>query len=283
MAGVGHIAVGMAAARAYGGQSTPRRPGVRSILFWAALALLPDADVIGIPLGLGYGNTWGHRGATHSLVFALAIGIAVGALARLTRRPAFRTGCIVTLVVASHGVLDAFTNSTTGVTLFWPFDRTRYLAPYTQIPVSPFGVGYISPYGLYAFITELTLFAPLIWFALREVRVTAVRVSVVLVWPAAIWLLLSNDPVRNRIVHTLLRDNTEFTNGFSEERLKSIQRGASTTEVRAILGRPFREVPGFQGMCWIYSRSPDNGYFRALGVCFADDQVINVVHRWIRG
>jgi inner membrane protein len=273
----------MAAAHAYGRKANTLRPSGGAILFWAALSLLPDADLIGLGLGLGYRDAWGHRGASHSLLFALAIGIAVGLLALLGRRPAFRAGGLAVLVVASHSFLDTFTNSTTGVRLLWPFDDTRYLAPYTPIPVTPLGLGFISPYGLYVFITELTLFAPLVWFALRRGQGRALHAPVAVLWPVAIWVLLSADPVRNRIVLAILRDNTQFTNGFSEEKLDSVRRGASTTEVRSILGPPFGETPGFQGTCWIYSRSPDNRYFRALAVCFADDRVTNVVHRWIRG
>jgi inner membrane protein len=46
--------------------------------WWSALSLLPDADVVGFSLGLEYGDPWGHRGATHSLAFALAVAAIVG-------------------------------------------------------------------------------------------------------------------------------------------------------------------------------------------------------------
>ena len=64
MASVGHIAVGMAAARAYRGAGPPLWS---SMTQWSALSLLPDADVVGFALGVQYGDPWGHRGATHSL------------------------------------------------------------------------------------------------------------------------------------------------------------------------------------------------------------------------
>ncbi len=48
---------------------------------WAAAAIcsvLPDLDVIGFPLGIRYGDFWGHRGFTHSLVFAaLLAGVVI--------------------------------------------------------------------------------------------------------------------------------------------------------------------------------------------------------------
>jgi hypothetical protein len=77
MATVGHVAVGLAAARAYNDGRQPRWPVAAA---WSALALLPDADVIGFPLGIHYEAPLGHRGATHSIVFALAAGLVVLAL-----------------------------------------------------------------------------------------------------------------------------------------------------------------------------------------------------------
>jgi hypothetical protein len=44
MASVGHIAVGMAAARVY---HHGRKPRWSSMALWSGLSLLPDADVIG--------------------------------------------------------------------------------------------------------------------------------------------------------------------------------------------------------------------------------------------
>ena len=39
--------------------------------------MLPDADVIGFRLGVPYGGMLGHRGLTHSLIFACMVGLAV--------------------------------------------------------------------------------------------------------------------------------------------------------------------------------------------------------------
>ena len=40
-------------------------------------AILPDGDVLGFKFGIAYGSFWGHRGFTHSLLFALLVGIVV--------------------------------------------------------------------------------------------------------------------------------------------------------------------------------------------------------------
>jgi inner membrane protein len=138
------------------------------MLFWSALAFLPDADVIGFGFGIRYGDEWGHRGATHSLMFALIVGVLVGAVAPVFNQRAVRTGVFATLVLASHGILDTLTNGGLGIALFWPFDLTRYFAPWTPIPVAPIGLGYFSPYGLSVAVFEAVVFSPLFWYALRS-------------------------------------------------------------------------------------------------------------------
>lgn len=168
MASFGHIAVGMAAARIYQGETATQRASWTAMLLWAALSFLPDADVIGFGLGVRYEDPWGHRGATHSLTFAVALGSALGLAAPLVRRPALRTAVTASLVLASHPLLDTLTNGGLGCALFWPFSLTRYFAPWTPIPVSPIGLAYISPYGLFVAVTELVLFAPVVWFALKS-------------------------------------------------------------------------------------------------------------------
>src|SRR5688572_10334270 len=145
MASVGHVAVGIAAARVH----SEHVPRWSSMALWSALSLLPDADVVGFALGVQYADEWGHRGATHSFVFSLALGAAIGAAAPLWHRPAVRTGVLAALVLASHALLDIFTNGGLGCALFWPFDLTRYFAPWTPIPVSPIGLAFLSPYGMF--------------------------------------------------------------------------------------------------------------------------------------
>ena len=167
MASLGHIAVGMAAARIYRVEPAAQRASWTAMALWAALSFLPDADVIGFGLGVRYEDPWGHRGATHSLMFASALGTALGLAAPLFRRPALRTAVTASLVLASHALLDTLTNGGLGCALFWPFDLTRYFAPWTPIPVSPIGLGYLSAYGLFVAATEMVLFAPVLWFALK--------------------------------------------------------------------------------------------------------------------
>jgi inner membrane protein len=166
MASVGHIAVGMAAARLYRrGQST-RPTTFTSMTLWSCLSLLPDADVIGFRFGVAYADPWGHRGATHSLASCLALALALGALSPLLRLNALRTALVAALVLVSHPLLDTLTDGGLGCALLWPFDLRRYFAPWNPIPVAPIGRAVFSRVGAFVMLTELALFAPLFVYAL---------------------------------------------------------------------------------------------------------------------
>jgi len=260
MASLGHVAVGMAAARIH----DSRRPPVSSMALWSALSLLPDIDVIGFRLGVRYGDPWGHRGATHSLAMAIGIGVAVGLAARGVTRPAVRTALGASAVLASHGLLDTMTDGGLGCALLWPFDLTRYFAPWRPIPVAPIGLGMLSIYGVMVILAELAIFAPVFLFALRSPALaTRHVVSLMAVWLAAFSIVESSPRMRDRIAGSLFRDRTSYTAGFSEAAFRGIAPGQSESEVRRRLGAPF-------GESWIYatdSRPPDERPLPAEHAC----------------
>ena len=142
---VGHALVGWAATQ----NASPRlaKAQVKLLgLVAALLAMLPDADVIGFGLGIPYGSKLGHRGFTHSLVFALAsagVGLAF-ARWQLRRRghaaPGLLAFLLLFLAAASHPLLDMLTDGGLGVALFAPFTWGRYFFPLRPIPVSAIGV-----------------------------------------------------------------------------------------------------------------------------------------------
>lgn len=118
------------------------------------LAMLPDADVIGFGLGIDYGDSWGHRGASHSLFFAVIGALLVVALIRPQHYVV--SGIFLFMAMASHGLLDSLTNGGLGSALLWPWDETRYFAPWTPIAVSPIGVAnFMSARGLQVLYSEL--------------------------------------------------------------------------------------------------------------------------------
>jgi len=160
MASLGHVALGLAAARFADGRLVTARLGP-SMVAWSLLSLLPDADVIGFAFGVRYGDPWGHRGATHALAIALAGGLVAFALARIwaQRRP-LALGLLVAAVLASHGLLDTLTDGGRGVALAWPLSLERYFAPWRPIPVAPIGLGFLSKRGLYCAAIELAMFLP---------------------------------------------------------------------------------------------------------------------------
>src|SRR5689334_2702770 len=126
MASIGHIAVGMAAARWEHTRPSPVLPTLAaSMVLFAGLSLLPDLDVVGFRLGIAYEDPWGHRGATHSLLFALLVSLLVAVLSRAAGRPFVRTWLLTMLVIGSHGLLDTLTDGGLGAALWWPFSDAR--------------------------------------------------------------------------------------------------------------------------------------------------------------
>jgi inner membrane protein len=88
--------------------------------------VFPDIDVVGFRFGVGCGDFWGHRGFTHSLVFAVLLA-ALAPLA-LFRKPGLQISAAALwayffLAAASHGVLDAMTDGGLGVAFFFHWMR----------------------------------------------------------------------------------------------------------------------------------------------------------------
>jgi inner membrane protein len=133
-----HAIAGLAIGTAFQGKQTPARYWVLGATF----AALPDLDGVGFWLGVPYESTFGHRGFTHSLVFA-AILAGLGLLAFRDRAFAIERGKIWTylfLATASHGVLDAMTTGGGGVAFFAPIVNERYFFPWRPILVSPMSI-----------------------------------------------------------------------------------------------------------------------------------------------
>lgn len=83
---VTHAAVPLCIALGLGSKVIPPRLLFAGII----LAMLPDADVLSFKFGVAYGNVFGHRGFTHSLVFAFVVPL----LCVLIGRRWFRAGLI---------------------------------------------------------------------------------------------------------------------------------------------------------------------------------------------
>jgi inner membrane protein len=128
--------------------------------FWGLAifcSVLPDVDVIGFHFGIRYGDLWGHRGMTHSLLFAAVTGLLFATLLARSWRDRWLAALLLFVITASHGVLDALTNGGLGVAFLSPFNTSRYFFPWRPIHVSPLAAGrFFSERGLAILWTEIT-------------------------------------------------------------------------------------------------------------------------------
>src|SRR5579872_2075813 len=151
---ISHAVAASAITAAFYRPNAPKR-------IWAvgiACSVLPDLDVIGFRFGISYGDFWGHRGFTHSFLFA-AVLAAVLAFVILQTQSEISQVSLFTylfLTTASHGLLDAMTNGGLGVAFFSPFDTRRYFLPWRPIRVSPIGISrFFSARGAEILRTEI--------------------------------------------------------------------------------------------------------------------------------
>ena len=129
------------------------------IATWAVgLSILPDLDVLTFAFGVRYEDFFGHRGFTHSLLFALMVSALVVATRFRGAAPGGRRSWWLVLffflVTASHGVLDAMTDGGLGIAFFSPFENSRYFLPWTPLQVSPIGRGFFSEEGVEVLLSE---------------------------------------------------------------------------------------------------------------------------------
>jgi inner membrane protein len=132
-----HAAVGACAGIAVANGTTPRRFLVLSIL----AAMLPDIDILSFLFSIPYDDLFGHRGVTHSLLFAGSSGFIIVLTffreVQLLSRQWWSHSLYFSSIIFMHGVLDAFTNGGEGVAFLAPFINRRFFAEFTPIEVSP--------------------------------------------------------------------------------------------------------------------------------------------------
>ena len=136
--------------------------GPRRLPIWglgAVCAIVPDLDVISFLFGVPYNHVLGHRGLSHSLLFAVGLASVMTAVVRRARPAAHgaaRLWIFFFLATASHGLLDAMTTGGLGVAFFAPFSDARYFLPWQPIVVSPISIsGFFGRRGLRVMWSEL--------------------------------------------------------------------------------------------------------------------------------
>jgi inner membrane protein len=159
---------------AFGRAYTTRRQPAR---FWAltvACAVAPDLDILGSRFGVGLDTMLGHRGITHSFLFALLLSGLVVLLAfrqpvsGISRRALFLYFFAVT---ASHGLLDALVDGDWGVAFFAPFTAARYFLPWRPMHASPVGLKFFSSAGATVMLNELVwVWVPSLLVSLAPLR-----------------------------------------------------------------------------------------------------------------
>ena len=147
-----HPAVPLAIGLGLGSNIIPRRLLVAGVV----ASIIPDLDVISASFGVPYTSAYSHRGFTHSIEFAVTLGILAALAWRHFRTSATTAFMFVFAAAVSHGLLDSFTNGGNGIALLWPFSNERFFAPWRVIQVSPIGIGPIfSMRGLRVITSEL--------------------------------------------------------------------------------------------------------------------------------
>ena len=171
-----HLAPPIAAALALGSARVPPK----MLLVGMLAAVLPDADGLAHLLGAGplYGSWLGHRGFTHTLLFALLMGVAGLWLCRLWKGKPWQGFVWLLACTLSHPLLDMMTSGGAGIALWAPFSTEREFAPWRPVRVSPLAPSQLlSSRGAAVLLSELQyIWMPLLLiglsgFALRHTRI----------------------------------------------------------------------------------------------------------------
>ncbi|GGP24768.1 metal-dependent hydrolase [Silvimonas amylolytica] len=132
-------------------------------------SMAPDLDTIGLKFGIAYDSPYGHRGATHSLLFAAVLGGVMAWWLARKQGALARHWMILTACVFTHPVMDALTNGGRGVAFLWPLSDDRFFFPLHPILVSPIGARFFSERGVMTLESELVwVWAPciVVWLVL---------------------------------------------------------------------------------------------------------------------
>ncbi|MDR3005337.1 MAG: metal-dependent hydrolase [Acidovorax sp.] len=168
-----HIAVPIAATLALGTSRVPP-----SMLLAGMLAsIAPDFDGITRQFGTHLHGMWDHRGYTHTLGFALLMGLVGLGLAKHWKVSRLAGFAWMALCCFSHPLLDMLTSGGSGIAALWPLSGQRFFSPWRPIKVSPIVASqFFSQRGWQVVSNELlTIWLPLMalglsCFALRHIR-----------------------------------------------------------------------------------------------------------------
>jgi len=141
----------------------------RLLLAGIAVSILPDLDVIGFRIGIPYAAEFGHRGFSHSLLFAFCVAMVGALFYRRLDSTFHRALWFLFAAMASHSLLDSLTNGGLGVALLWPWSEHRFFAPLQVIEVSP-----ISPSRFLSARGAEVIFSEVMWVWLPALGIATV-------------------------------------------------------------------------------------------------------------
>ncbi len=127
-------------------------------LKWLMLAaifstILPDFDVVVFKLGIAYEHPLGHRGFTHSILFAILWALVL--MFTIGRKNKLIWFFVIFLSSLSHGIFDAMTSGGLGVGFFIPFNNDRFFFSFREILVPPLGIkNFFSTWGIKVLLSE---------------------------------------------------------------------------------------------------------------------------------
>lgn len=194
---VGHALAGMSV---WGvARRTAPLSGIDHKAWFAAAAIaniLPDIDsLVGLP----------HRGITHTLGFAFAVGaLLAAATAFRYRRRAVLFGALFALIVWLHPAMDLLTGGGPYVELFWPISGWKIEAIHGGLPLHQFTYDWtdlpsllFDPHTLRGMLPEALVFGLL--FAASVVRRRRFQVGIAAAGAAA-WIAFAVADVRSQPV-----------------------------------------------------------------------------------
>lgn len=93
------------------------------------------------------------------------------------------------------------------------------------------------------------------------------------------WLqVASPEGVHGEVFLKVFGEDTQFAPGYSDQKFRSLQVGASAAEVRSKLGDPLEAVSTARGGAfWFYSRSPTSTHYRLRAIHIEDERVQEVI------
>jgi inner membrane protein len=136
----------------------PAPERIRLIVISLLCGSLPDVDAAAFALHIPYASMWGHRGFTHSVVFALIAALIITFAFFKSKHQATWVwyAALFFVIILSHSLLDAMTNGGQGVAFCSPVINERFFFPWTPITVAPIGIRpMFTKHGFAVFESEL--------------------------------------------------------------------------------------------------------------------------------